>query len=99
MHTRLPLRVTGGCSGRTASASGVTPPAEAIGRGRPNPAPGQDQTSTASAVYTSLKGTQIKLDDSDPIAGRYGEASSDRIEGHGRRLRIVVEHDAAVLKT
>jgi len=33
--------------------------------------PSQDQTSSASAVYTSLAGTQrgkIKLDDSDPIA-------------------------------
>jgi hypothetical protein len=32
---------TGGFSGRTASAFGVTSAAEAIGRGRPNPAPGQ----------------------------------------------------------
>jgi hypothetical protein len=65
---------------------------------------GQDQTSSASAVGTSLAGIQsgkIKLDDSDPIAGCYCEAGGGWIESHRRRHRIVVEaaqHDAADLR-
>jgi hypothetical protein len=66
--------------------------------------PAQQRTFAASlskaSALTGAKRGKIKLDDSNPIAVRDGEAAADRIESHWWRISFALEapHDAANLK-